>query len=167
MEGAITPLMSEALGDVLSPPPFLAAGDNFIPATSAYQMQDLPLPNGEMINRQLLTDIIRPRIEEILDLIYKKLGEAGLENHIGQRIVLTGGASQLTGLADFVSQYWKRRASLAFPHHVMGLDEQSANPAFSALVGMALHVARIADDDFNDFNPAMLSKTPFGRLGYG
>ncbi len=79
MEGAITPSHGEALGDVLSPPPFLAQGDNFVPATSAYQMQDLALPNGEMINRQLLTDIIRPRIEEILkpDLIYKKLVEAG------------------------------------------------------------------------------------------
>lgn len=165
MEGAITPSHGEALGDVLSPPPFLAQGDNFVPATSAYQMQDLALPNGEMINRQLLTDIIRPRIEEILDLIYKKLVEAGLEHHIGQRIVLTGGASQLTGLADFVSQYWKRRASLAVPHHIMGLDEHSANPAFSALVGMALHVARSANDDLNDFNPAIMSKTPFGRFG--
>ena len=71
---------------------------------------------------------------------------------MSQRVVLTGGASQLTGMADFVSQYWKRRATLALPHHIMGLDEQSSNPAFSALVGMALHVARIADDDFGDFN---------------
>ena len=165
MEGAITPSHGEALSDILSPPPFLANGDNFIPATSAYQMQDLPLPNGEMINRQLLTDIIRPRIEEILDLIRGKLVDAGLENHIGQRVVLTGGASQLTGLADFVSQYWKRRATLAVPHHILGLDEHSANPAFSALVGMALHVARTADDDQTDFHPALLSKTPFGRIG--
>lgn len=165
VEGAITPSHGEALRDVLSPPPFLAAGDNFVPATSAYQMQDLTLPNGEMINRQLLTDIIRPRIEEILDLIYQKLVAAGLEHHIGQRIVLTGGASQLTGMADFVSQYWKRRASLAIPHHIMGLDEHSANPAFSALVGMALHVARTADDDLTEFNPAILSRNPFGRLG--
>ncbi len=87
------------------------------------------------------------------------------ENHIGQRIVLTGGASQLTGLADFVSQYWKRRASLAVPHHIMGLDEHSANPAFSALVGMALQVARSANDDLNEFNPAIMSRTPFGRFG--
>ena len=165
MEGAITPSHGEALGDVLSPPPFLASGDNFIPATSPYQMQDLPLPNGEMINRQLLTDIIRPRIEEILDMIFKKLVDAGLEHHIGQRVVLTGGASQLTGMADFVSQYWKRRAMLAAPQYIKGLDEQSSNPAFSALVGMALHIARSAEDDLSDFNPAILSRNPFGRFG--
>ena len=165
MEGAITPSHGEALVDILSPPPFLALGDNFVPATSAYQMQDLSLPNGEMINRQLLTDIIRPRIEEILDLTHKKLTEAGLENHIGQRVVLTGGASQLTGIADFISQYWKKRASLAVPHHILGLDEHSANPAFSALVGMALHVARSADDELTEFHPATMSKNPFGRLG--
>jgi len=134
-------------------------------AASAYQMQDLSLPNGEMINRQLLTDIIRPRIEEILDLIQSKLVDAGLENHIGQRVVLTGGASQLTGMADFVSQYWKRRASLAVPHHIMGLDEHSANPAFSALVGMALHVAKAANEELFDFNPAIMSKNRLKRLG--
>ena len=128
-------------------------------------MQDLQLPNGEMINRQLLSDIIRPRVEEILDLTFAKLGDAGLENHISQRVILTGGASQLTGMADFVSQYWKRRASLALPHHIMGLDENSADPAFSALVGMALHIARIADDEMSDINPAIMSKSPFGRLG--
>lgn len=165
MEGAITPSHGEALGDILSPPPFLASGDNFVHAASAYQMQDLSLPNGEMINRQLLTDIIRPRIEEILDLIQSKLVDAGLENHIGQRVVLTGGASQLTGMADFVSQYWKRRASLAVPHHIMGLDEHSANPAFSALVGMALHVAKAANEELFDFNPAIMSKNRLKRLG--
>ncbi|MGC6518350.1 MAG: cell division protein FtsA [Candidatus Puniceispirillaceae bacterium] len=165
MEGAITPSHGEAIGNILSPPPFLAAGDNFIPAASAYQMQDLTLPNGETINRQLLSDIIRPRVEEILDLIFGKLKEAGLGNHIGQRVVLTGGASQLTGMADFVSQYWKRRATLATPHHIMGLDEHSSNPAFSALVGMALHVAKSAEEELTEFHPAILSKTPFGRLG--
>lgn len=165
IEGAITPSHGEALGDILSPPPFLAQGDNFIPATSAYQMQDLTLPNGEMINRQLLSDIIRPRVEEILELTYAKLVKAGLEHHISQRVVLTGGASQLTGMADFVSQYWKRRASLAIPHHIMGLDEQSSSPAFSALIGMAMHVSRAAGDELNDINPAILSRMPFGRLG--
>lgn len=165
VEGAITPSHGEALGDILSPPPFLTSGDNFIPATSPYQMQDIALPNGESTSRALLSNIIRPRVEEILDLTYNKLVDSGLENHMSQRVVLTGGASQLTGMADFVSQYWKRRATLALPHHIMGLDEQSSNPAFSALVGMALHVARIAEDDFKDFNPAMLSKTPFGRFG--
>ena len=39
-----------------------------------------------MINRQLLSDIIRPRIEEILDLTFKKRLMQGLENHIGQRV---------------------------------------------------------------------------------
>ena len=165
VEGAITPSHGERLGDILSPPPFLASGDNFVPASTSYQMQDLQLPNGEMINRQLLSDIIRPRVEEILDLTFAKLGDAGLENHISQRVILTGGASQLTGMADFVSQYWKRRASLALPHHIMGLDENSADPAFSALVGMALHIARIADDEMSDMNPAIMSKSPFGRLG--
>ncbi|MGC6530614.1 MAG: cell division protein FtsA [Candidatus Puniceispirillaceae bacterium] len=165
MEGSVTPSHGEALGDIYAPPPFTATGDNFIPATSPYQMQDLALPNGEMISRQLLSDIIRPRIEEILDYTYQKLKDARLENHIGNRVVLTGGASHLTGVADFISQYWKKSASLAYPHHILGLDEQSSNPAFAAMIGMALHISRSSDDDISEIHPATFAKTPFGRLG--
>ena len=165
-DGAITPSNVDRLSDaILSPPPFLATGDNFIPASGAFDMQDLALPNGEMISRQLLSDIIRPRIEEILDLTMAGLKKAGLENFIGQRVVLTGGASQLTGIADFTSHYWKRHASLARPANIMGLDEQTQNPSFSALVGMAIHISRNADDELFEFNPAAVTRNPLGRLG--
>lgn len=165
MEGTITPSHGEALSDVLSPPPFLANGDNFIPATSPFQMQELPLPNGEMISRQLLADIIRPRIEEILDMIDKKLKDAGLEHHLGNRVVITGGASQLTGVADFISQYWRRKATAARPAHILGLDEQTSGPEFAAVTGMALHIANAADDEHLEFHPAAAARTPFGRFG--
>ena len=84
MEGSVTPSHGEALGDILAPPPFAARGDNFVPASAPFQMQDLQLSNGEVISRQFLADVIRPRIEEILDLIQKRLEAGGLANHISK-----------------------------------------------------------------------------------
>ena len=50
------------------------------------------------IAKSELVRIIRPRVEEILELARDRLAAAGFSTHAGRRLVLTGGASQLTGL---------------------------------------------------------------------
>ena len=50
--------------------------------------------------RAHLTRIIKPRVEEILELVRDRLKNAGHGAESGARIILTGGASQLTGLPD-------------------------------------------------------------------
>ena len=52
------------------------------------------LPKSELVR------IIRPRVEEILELVRDRLKAAGLSAHAGRRLVLAGGACQLTGLAS-------------------------------------------------------------------
>ena len=52
------------------------------------------------VPRGALTRIIRPRVEEILEMTRDMLTSSGFAGEIGKRIVLTGGASQLTGLAE-------------------------------------------------------------------
>ncbi|MFZ3180673.1 MAG: cell division protein FtsA, partial [Methylocystis silviterrae] len=47
-----------------------------------------------------LVRIIRPRIEETLEFLRDRLANAGHPSGPGRRIVLTGGASQLTGVAE-------------------------------------------------------------------
>ena len=44
--------------------------------------------------------IIRPRVEEILELVRDRLKNAGFAAQAGRRLVLTGGACQLTGLPE-------------------------------------------------------------------
>ena len=52
------------------------------------------LPKSELVR------IIRPRVEEILELVRDRLKNAGHAALVGRRLVLTGGASQLTGLPE-------------------------------------------------------------------
>jgi cell division protein FtsA len=51
------------------------------------------------VPRSALTRIIRPRVEETLEMARDMLVKSGFSGEIGKRIVLTGGASQLTGMA--------------------------------------------------------------------
>ena len=52
-----------------------------------------------------LTRIIRPRIEEILEVVRDRIDASGFSGHVGKRVVMTGGASQMTGMAELRGEF--------------------------------------------------------------
>ena len=73
------------------------------------------LPKSELVR------IIRPRIEEILELVRDRLAAAGHAAHAGRRLVLTGGACQLTGLPELARAIVSSQARIGRPLGVEGL----------------------------------------------
>jgi cell division protein FtsA len=55
---------------------------------------------SRILPRQLLSDIIQPRAEEICHLIYDEITRAGYERVLNSGVVFTGGSAALEGLAD-------------------------------------------------------------------
>jgi cell division protein FtsA len=91
------------------------------------------LPKSELVR------IIRPRVEEILELVRDRLKSAGFAAHAGRRLVLTGGASQLTGLAELARRIISTQIRIGRPLGVEGLPESAKNPAFAAAVGLMVY----------------------------
>ena len=56
-----------------------------------------------------LLRIIRPRVEEILELVRDRLRASGHLADAGRRLVMTGGACQLTGLPELARAIISRR----------------------------------------------------------
>ena len=98
--------------------------------------------NINQINKAQLACIVRPRIEEILDLMRHRLAASGFPAEVAQRLVLTGGGSQLTGLVELASNMFGRPARLGRPRVMTGLPPAAAAPDFSAAIGLLLHWAR-------------------------
>jgi cell division protein FtsA len=94
---------------------------------------------SEMANVQksAIINIIKPRADEILDLLEKRLDNFGLHN-IGGHIIITGGGSQLSGLSNMVNQRFKRQVRIGLPKHIEGMAESTKGPAFSTCAGMLL-----------------------------
>jgi len=86
-----------------------------------------------------LTRIIRPRVEEILELARDRLMAAGLAAHVARRLVLTGGASQLNGLAELARAIVSPQARMGRPLGVEGLPESAKSPAFATSVGLMVY----------------------------
>jgi cell division protein FtsA len=116
------------------------------------------------VPRSALTRIIRPRVEETLEMTRDMLAKSGFANHVGKRVVLTGGASQLTGLAESARRIFGRDVRVGRPLGIQGLPEAAKGPAFSAAVGLVIYpqVARI--EQFRARGPRRAAMT--GTDGY-
>jgi len=97
--------------------------------------RDIPhhLPKSQLVR------IIKPRVEEILELVRERLKSAGFATQAGRRVVLTGGASQLVGLPDLAKRILQGQIRIGRPLGIKGLPEAAKGPPFSAAVGMLVY----------------------------
>jgi cell division protein FtsA len=102
------------------------------------------------ISRAELIGVMRPRVEEILEEVRAILEDAGFDHLPSQRIVLTGGGSQIPGLDQLASRILGNQVRLGRPLRVQGLPQSACGPAFSACVGLALFAA-YPQDEWWDF----------------
>jgi cell division protein FtsA len=91
------------------------------------------------IPRAHVTRIVRPRVEEILELTRDRIRQAGFGSILNRSVVLTGGASQLTGLVPLAQGILSRQVRLGRPMAIKGMPESARSPAFAATVGMLLY----------------------------
>jgi cell division protein FtsA len=111
--------------------------------------------------RSALTRIIRPRVEEILELVRDRLNASGFAALVGRRIVLTGGASQLTGLAEAARRILARNVRLGRPLGIAGMPEVARGPAFATAVGLLIYpqVSAMEQIDTRHDRPVMMTGT--------
>ncbi|MEM8822509.1 MAG: cell division protein FtsA [Pseudomonadota bacterium] len=103
------------------------------------------------VSRADLIGIIRPRVEEILEEARASLDRARFGDLPSQRIVLTGGASQIPGLDGLAARILGNQVRLGRPLRVQGLPEAAKGPAFAACVGLCMQGAE-PQDEFWDFD---------------
>ena len=115
-------------------------------ASASDERETIAVPQGSddgdhptHVPKSHLVRIIRPRVEEILELVRDRLRAAGFAAHAGRRLVLTGGASQLTGLSDAARTILSPHVRIGRPLGIQGLPESAKNPAFAAAVGLLVY----------------------------
>ena len=90
----------------------------------------------EQVPKSMLTGIITPRVEEILEIERSQLIASGLDKIAGRRAVLTGGACQLEGIPELASKILKKQVRIGRPRGIAGLGDAMNGPAFSVNAGL-------------------------------
>ena len=104
-----------------------------VPLTGEDGEHPAHLPKSQLVR------IIGPRVEEILELVRDRLKHAGFTPNAASRLVLTGGASQLTGMAEAAKRVLAGQIRIGRPLGIQGLPESAKSPSFSAAVGLLVY----------------------------
>jgi cell division protein FtsA len=97
---------------------------------------------SNVMPRSMLVGVIRPRMEEIFEMIRGRIESSGMEHLAGRRVVLTGGASQLLGVRDLAARVLTKQVRLAKPRTMPGLADAVSGPAFAAPLGMLGYILK-------------------------
>ncbi|MBP9111939.1 MAG: cell division protein FtsA [Polyangiaceae bacterium] len=98
------------------------------------------------MSRRVLSDIIEPRVEEILAVVRKRLEDTGMLEHLSAGVVLTGGASLLEGMTEFAEEILGMPVRIGTPIGVKGIDQLVSGPEFSTGVGLLKYAAKNLQD---------------------
>lgn len=116
------------------------------------------LPKSQLVR------IIKPRVEEILELVRDRLKDAGFSAQAGRRLLLTGGACQLTGLPEAARRIISSQVRVGRPLGIQGLPESAKSPAFSASIGLLVFPQVAGIEHFEPRRQGILQGT--GTDGY-
>jgi len=93
----------------------------------------------QFVSRAGLVRIIKPRVEEMLEMVRDRLAASPFAAEPRGRVILTGGACQLTGLAEFAAQVLGRQVRIGRPLGIAGLPEEAKGPAFAVATGLLVY----------------------------
>jgi cell division protein FtsA len=97
---------------------------------------------SNQIAKSILVGIIQPRLEETFELVRARLEASGFDKLAGRRVVLTGGAAQLTGARELAQLVLDKQVRMGRPIRITGLAESMAGPAFSTAAGLIAYAIR-------------------------
>ena len=85
--------------------------------------------------RGTLVSIVRPRMEEIFEMIRGNLEANGMDQYSGRRVVITGGGSQLIGVRELSGRMFGKHARIGKPNPITGMAEAASGPSFATAIG--------------------------------
>ncbi len=121
--------------------------------------------NPTRIPRQILAEIIQPRMEEIFFLVKSDLEKKDFKDVLSGGVVLTGGASLLEGTDKVAENVFEMPVRVGSPSGVGGLIEEVSSPEFATGVGLVQYGLKARPESFMENRGAGLFANIKKRMG--
>lgn len=100
---------------------------------------------ARILRRQILGDILEPRVEEVFELVRRELERVKMTELLASGVVLTGGTTLLPGMIEVAEEILGLPVRLGVPQGVGGLTDVVKSPIYATGVGLALYGAHHMD----------------------
>ncbi len=91
------------------------------------------------LSRQILGEIIEPRVDEIFTLVNHEIVRSGYEGLVASGILLTGGSALMEGIVEAAERIFNLPVRRGYPNGVGGLVDVVKNPQYATGVGLIQH----------------------------
>ena len=91
-----------------------------------------------ILSRQILAEIIEPRVEEIFTLVRSEVMKSGYEDRIASGVVITGGSTILEGMPELAEQVFNVPVRRGTPRAIGGLVDVVRSPMYATGVGLVI-----------------------------
>ena len=100
------------------------------------------------ITRSSLNAIIRPRIEETLEMLWQRIKDNNLKNKRLNNVVLTGGGAMMDNIANYVETIFASSVRVSKPLDELKIDSSFDKPNFCDIFGSILYDRNLYRIDF-------------------
>jgi len=124
-------------------------GCAYIPLIPQNEIIEVPSVGGRnprTVSRQVLGEIIEPRLEEILSLAHREIIKSGYDDMLAAGVVLTGGTAILEGITELAEQVFNMPVRKGCPVGVGGITDIINSPMYATGVGLVVHGSRDHSD---------------------
>lgn len=98
-----------------------------------------------ILSRQLLAEILEPRVEEIFTLVNREIVKSGYEDLIASGVVITGGSTILQGMPELAEQVFNLPVRRGVPQNIGGLVDVVNSPVYATGVGLVVYGSKNAN----------------------
>lgn len=121
-------------------------------------LSSLHLPEGlTKVSRKTLTEgIIRPRLNEIFEMVGLEIKKSGFGGLTPAGVVITGGGAQTKGMIEAAKRNLAMQVRIGEPTNVTGLVDEIMTSDFATSIGLVLYAAK--------FGETMREKFSFNKL---
>ncbi len=110
---------------------------------------EVPSVGGRMprqVSRQILGEIMEPRVEEIFTLIQREMVRSGYAEHCASGVVITGGSSLAEGMTELGEQVFNMPVRIGYPRGFGGLTDIVNSPMYATGAGLVIYGSRAMPD---------------------
>ena len=117
-----------------------AAG--FVDADETIEVPSVGGRPPRTLPRQVLCNIVEPRVEEIFAACHHVLAQTGYVEMLASGVVITGGTTLLDGMPEHAEQILDMQVRRGAPTGIGGLIDVVRSPAYATAVGLVKYGAR-------------------------
>ena len=109
---------------------------DYLTTNETIQIPSIGGRKPRLLARENLIHIIRPRVEEMFNIIKQDIIDKGYIDKIQGGIVLTGGTANLSGISDVCQEVFDIQARVGVPKRLPGLGDKIDSPDYAVVNGL-------------------------------